>query len=57
VEPKKQSANIVEADGGTLRYSNLLPTVFFSFCHSPDWWVDTGANIHVCANNSLFSSY
>jgi hypothetical protein len=24
---------------------------------SPNWWLDTGANIHVCANVSLFSSY
>ena len=37
-------------------YDNLLPTVL-SVCHSPDWWVDTGANIHVCADVSLFSSY
>jgi hypothetical protein len=26
-------------------------------CQSPEWWADTGANIHVCANISLFSSY
>ena len=37
-------------------YCNLLPTVL-SVCHSPDWWVDTGANIHMCADISLFSSY
>jgi hypothetical protein len=24
---------------------------------SPSWWLDTGANIHVCADISLFSSY
>ena len=30
---------------------------FFHFCCSPEWWVDTGANIHVCADASLFSSY
>jgi hypothetical protein len=23
---------------------------------SPSWWVDTGGNIHVCANISMFSS-
>jgi hypothetical protein len=34
----------------------LLPTAF-SVCHSPDWWVDTGANIHVRADVSLFSFY
>jgi hypothetical protein len=29
----------------------------FSVCYSPDWWVDTGANIHVCADASLFCFY
>ena len=48
--------NMIEADGGTLRYGNLLHTVL-SVCHTPDWWIDTGANIQVCANISLFSSY
>ena len=26
-------------------------------CHSPEWWMDTRANIHVCVDASLFSSY
>jgi len=33
-----------------------LPTVLL-VCHSPDWWIDIGANIHVCADVSLFSTY
>jgi len=37
-------------------YGNLLPTLIL-VCHSPDWWIDIGANIHVCADVSLFSSY
>jgi hypothetical protein len=37
-------------------YDNHLPTVL-SVCHSPEWWADTGANIYVCADISLFSSY
>jgi len=54
--PKKY-ANMVEADGGTSGYGrNLLHTIL-SVCHSPDWRVDTGANIHLCADISLFSSY
>ena len=53
--PKKY-ANMVEADRGILGYGNLLPIVL-SVWHSPDWWVDIGANIHVCADISLFSSY
>ena len=36
-------------------YGNL-PTVLLVF-QSLSWWVDTGANIHVCADISMFSSY
>jgi hypothetical protein len=40
----------------TSRYGNILPTVL-SVYYSPEWWIDTSANIHVCADISLFSSY
>jgi hypothetical protein len=53
----KKSANMVIGETAkTSRYGNILPTVL-SVCHSPEWWIDTGANIHVCADISLFSSY
>jgi hypothetical protein len=53
----KKSANMVIGETTqTSRYGNILPTVL-SVCHSPEWWIDTGANIHVCADISLFSSY
>jgi hypothetical protein len=53
----KKSANMVIGETAvTSRYGNILPTIL-SVCHSPDWWIDTGANIHVCADISLFSSY
>jgi hypothetical protein len=55
-KPNKKTINTVETDAGTTGYDNLLPTVL-SVCHSPDWWIDTGANIHACADVSLFSSY
>jgi hypothetical protein len=54
-KPKK-SVNMVEAEGGTSGYGNPLHIVLSVF-NSPDWWIDTGANIHVCADKSLFSSY
>jgi hypothetical protein len=54
-KPKK-SVNMVDAEGGTSGYGNPLHTVR-SVLNSPDWWIDTGANIHVCADKSLFSSY
>jgi hypothetical protein len=37
---------MVEADGGTLGYDNLLPIVLLVYC-SPDWWVDKGP-IFIC---------
>ena len=47
---------VISEPGGTSGYGNLLPTVLSVFC-SLEWWVDTGANILVCADASLFSSY
>jgi hypothetical protein len=34
-------------------YDNLLPTIL-SVCQSPEWWANTGANIHVCADILCF---
>ena len=42
-----------EASGS--RYGNF--PVVFSAIQSTNWWVDTGANIHVCSDISLFTSY
>jgi hypothetical protein len=55
---EKKTVNMVvsETAEGTSGYGNLLPTVL-SVCQSPEWWADTGANIHVCADIYLFSSY
>jgi hypothetical protein len=55
---EKKSANMIvsKAGGGISRYGNSLSTIL-SVCNSPEWWMDTGANINVCADASLFSSY
>jgi hypothetical protein len=55
---EKKTTNMIvsETVEGTLGYGNLLPTIL-SVCQSPEWWTDTGANMHVCANIYLFSSY
>ena len=42
-------------ESGASGYGNLFTV--FSVSQSTDWWIDTGANIHVCADISLFSSY
>jgi hypothetical protein len=47
---------VIAKTAETSRYGNILTTIL-SVCHSPKWWIDTGTNIHVCANISLFSSY
>jgi hypothetical protein len=57
VQEKKTTNMVVsEIAEGTSGYGNLLPTVL-SVCQSPEWWADTGASIHVCADICLFSSY
>jgi hypothetical protein len=35
---------------------DIFPTVL-SVCYSPNWWIDAGANVHVCSDISMFSSY
>ena len=42
-------------ENGASGYGNLFTV--FSVCQSNEWWIDTGANTHVCADISLFSSY
>nr|AAP44618.1 putative polyprotein [Oryza sativa Japonica Group] len=49
----RKSANMVISEGrGTSGYGKLLPTVLSVF-HSPDWWVDTGANIHFTSGKTV----
>src|SRR4051812_13894427 len=54
---KKPAANMIVSnnDNGAPGYGNLFTV--FSVNHSTYWWIDTGANIYVCADISLFSSY
>jgi hypothetical protein len=53
---EKKSTNMVinEIGGVTSRYGNPLPYVL-SVCNSPEWWMDSGAHIHVCDDISLFA--
>jgi hypothetical protein len=54
---KQKTANMVvsSSEGGTRGYGNL-PYVLLVF-QSTTWWLDSGANFHVCSDVSLFSSY
>jgi hypothetical protein len=52
---KEKKVNLVTATNADDGYASI-PTVFLVF-RSPSWWLDTGPNIHVCDDISLFSSY
>ena len=55
---EKKSANVMisETRGGTSGYGNPLLFIL-SVCLSPEWWIDSEFNIHVCDDVSLFTSY
>jgi hypothetical protein len=52
---KEKKVNLVTATNADDGYGSL--STVLSVFQSPSWWLDTDANIHVCANVSLFSSY
>lgn len=54
----KRFANMVisKTERGATGFGNSLPTIL-SICYSPHWCVDIDANIHICVEISLFSSY
>jgi hypothetical protein len=45
---------VTSAGDETSGYGNL-PLVLLVF-QSTTWWLDSGANVHVCSDGSLFSS-
>ena len=51
---KGKNVNVVTASN-TDGYGNL--STVLSVFQSPCWWIDTGANVHVCADISMFTSY
>jgi hypothetical protein len=53
---KKGNTNIVIASNEEDKGYGNLPFIFSIF-QSPSWWLDTGANVHVCSDINLFSSY
>jgi hypothetical protein len=56
-QPEQKTANMVVSSSGdgTSGYGNLLYVL--SVFQSTTWWLDSSANIHVCSDASLFSSY
>jgi hypothetical protein len=51
---EKKKVNLMNGSSPDDGYGNF-PTVLLVF-QSPSWWVDTGTNIHICTDISLFSS-
>jgi hypothetical protein len=54
--PEQKTANTVTMAGVETSGYNSLPSVFSVF-QSTSWWLDTGSNVHVCSDATLFSSY
>ena len=56
---QKTQANVVEKISNGVDDINL--TAMISECNMAgnpkEWWIDTGATRHICANRSMFSSY
>jgi hypothetical protein len=52
-QAKNNSANIVVSEAKAIGYGNTYTVL--TACHSIEWWI--GANMHVCADISFFSSY
>jgi len=52
-QPGHKSTNVTIGNPSGSGYNNYLPSVFSVF-QSNDWWIDTGANIHVCTDISMF---
>jgi hypothetical protein len=56
-QPEQKTSNMVvsSSGGGTSGYGNL--SYVLSVFQSTTWWLDSGVNVHVCSDASLFSSY
>jgi hypothetical protein len=56
-QPEQKTSNLVvsSSGGGTSGYGNL-PYIISVF-QSTTWWLDSDANVHLCSDASMFSSY
>jgi hypothetical protein len=43
--------------GGGQKYVNVIGSEIFLAYQSPDWWLNTRANIHIYSDLNLFSFY
>nr|KYP35738.1 Retrovirus-related Pol polyprotein from transposon TNT 1-94 [Cajanus cajan] len=53
-------ANVITANASSDSPSNKYHVTILELnfvYNSNDWWIDSGANVHVCADKKLFSSY
>lgn len=55
----KHQVNIIEGtpSNNSFRLENSIPLINITIYNSNDWWLDSGANTHVCNVRSWFSNY
>jgi hypothetical protein len=56
-QPEQKTANMVVSSSGdgTSGYGNVSYVILVF--QSSTWWIDSGVNVHMCSDASLFSSY
>ena len=55
--PKHQVNMIEGTPNNSFRLENSIPLINNTIYNSNDWWLDSGANIHVCNERSWFLNY
>jgi hypothetical protein len=58
-QPRQKSINVTIGDPSRSRYGNssCIYIYIYSIFQYNDWWIDSRANIHVCSDIFMFSSY
>ena len=55
LKKKRPQANVTEVDDvSDMNLSAVVSKVSFIGSNTKEWWVDTGATLHVCSDKKMF---